>query len=570
MNKRILALSLVFILLLTAAAGCAGNKGAQSNGASTAAPATSAATTKAAAAAEKAETTKAADAVKDEKAADSDGGYVFSTPFVTSPVTVNWALYENPDTSHPYADHLPCFQIVEEITGVHIAVEAAVVADYDNAMKTRLAAGIDLPDVITIPGGATDQTKYVNAGLFIKLDDLIAKFAPHLSAWYAERPDLRGYLVSPDGFIYSIATSVEARSMLNYTNPGLRYDWLEKLGKDVPSTIDDLHDILTAFKNGDPNGNGEADEIPVIGKYDTVCYSLGWSYGLHLTQSKGWYYDDNDKVVYDWITDGAREWAAEMAKWYSEGLFDPDFTSPQADKYNAQALGDIAGMAQQMSMMYPQWTNRMAEEYPQAKWKAMMPVKAEGHKPFIEREFPYSNYYAITKDCKDPELNIKLIDWMMASKDGELLLNFGREGIEYTMVNGEPIFTDNVMKYERGPGLALQMLGINGSTPLILHKRSVEQRFLIYPDECAMSELSETFKIPCMPKIIATGEEAETLSRVLADINTYCEESVVKFITGATPLSEWDSFVAAIEGMGISEAIAIKQKQLDRFNASMR
>lgn len=40
--------------------------------------------------------------------------------------------------------------------------------------------------------------------------------------------------------------------------------WLEKLGLEVPKTWDDLTKVLTAFKNDDPNGNGEADEIPML------------------------------------------------------------------------------------------------------------------------------------------------------------------------------------------------------------------------------------------------------------------------------------------------------------------
>ena len=500
------------------------------------------------------------------------GGYVYSTPFVAEPVTVNWATFENADPAHPYSENLICFQELEKVTGVHITIEAAATADYNSTMRTRLAAGIGLPEVMAIPGGAADQTKYVNAGLFLDLTELIGKYAPHLTAWYGSRPDLRGYLTAPDGKIYSIATSVEARSTLNYTCPGIRYDWIEKLGRDVPKSIPELYDLLLAFKNGDPNGNGEADEIPVIGKYDATCYSMGWSYGLHLSQSQGWYYDAGGKVIYEWITGAACEWVSEMAKWYAAGLFDPDFTAPQQDKSNSQAMGNIAGMAQSMSMMYPQWNERMKADFPQAKWKALMPVSAEGHsKPNIEREFPYSTYFALTKDCKDPALNIKLIDWMMASPEGSTLFNFGREGLEFDYADGEPILSkENVHEYERGSGLALQMLGATSNTPLILSRKSVEQRFLVFPEECEMSALSETYKIPMFPKIIATDKEADEFTHIMADIDTYREESIVKFIMGATPLSEWDAYAAAVRNMNIDGAVAIRQAQLDRYNASLK
>ena len=567
-NNRVVFI-LVAVLLIFMSAGCGANNGASSQNQTTNAP-TSNSSSSAPAAAEQSSSASDNNQADAETPDTENGDYVFSVPFVTEPTSVSWAMGENPDPSYPNADHLVCYQVLEEITGVHITIESP--AEYNVAMQTRLAAGIDLPDVMAIPGGAADQTKYVNAGLFLELTDLIHTYAPHLTAWYNERPDLWGYLTAPDGNVYSIACSVEARSMLNYTCPGIRYDWIDKLGMEVPTTIPELYDVLMAFKNEDPNGNGEADEIPIIGKYDTVPNSLAWSYGLHFTHSGGWYYDSDGKVVYEWISDAARDWVTEMAKWYKDGLFDPDFTAPQSDKYNAQAMGDIAGMAQQMSMMYPQWNDRMRGDFPDANWKAIMPVSADGHgNPIMEREFPYSTYFAITKDCKDPELNMKLIDWMMASPEGSVLFNYGREGIEFDYVNGDPILSkENVLEYERGSGLALQMLGAIGSGPLILAKGSVEQRFLIFPDECAMSALSESYKVPRFPMIIATDQEAEIFTRIMADINTYREESILKFMMGETPLSEWDAFVATIEGMNIQEAINVRQTQLDRYNASIR
>ncbi len=38
--------------------------------------------------------------------------------------------------------------------------------------------------------------------------------------------------------------------------------WLDKLGLKIPTTTDELEQVLLAFKDKDPNGNGKADEIP--------------------------------------------------------------------------------------------------------------------------------------------------------------------------------------------------------------------------------------------------------------------------------------------------------------------
>ena len=50
-------------------------------------------------------------------------------------------------------------------------------------------------------------------------------------------------------------------------------NWLTKLGLPIPKTVDELQTTLKAFKTQDPNGNGQADEIPALGK-EAVAYVL--------------------------------------------------------------------------------------------------------------------------------------------------------------------------------------------------------------------------------------------------------------------------------------------------------
>ena len=39
--------------------------------------------------------------------------------------------------------------------------------------------------------------------------------------------------------------------------------WLDALNLEMPETTEELYNVLVAFKTQDPNGNGEADEIPM-------------------------------------------------------------------------------------------------------------------------------------------------------------------------------------------------------------------------------------------------------------------------------------------------------------------
>ncbi|MBN2626565.1 MAG: hypothetical protein JXA95_07860 [Spirochaetales bacterium] len=53
----------------------------------------------------------------------------------------------------------------------------------------------------------------------------------------------------------------------------------------------------------------------------------------------------------------------------------------------------------------------------------------------------------------------------------------------------------------------------------------------------------------------------------MAEIKTYREEMVFKFLTGQEPLSQFGAFQERLRKMGIDRVIEIKQAGLDRFNA---
>ncbi|HML45440.1 MAG TPA: extracellular solute-binding protein, partial [Clostridia bacterium] len=125
----------------------------------------------------------------------------------------------------------------------------------------------DYPDMMEygwrgFPGGPRGL---LEEGVIIPLDGLIADYAPNLTKIYEESPDAKKQATLDDGANYYFPfLRLEPESKAG--GPILRKDWLEKLGLDLPVTMDDWHDMLVAFRDNDPNGNGEADEIPFISR----------------------------------------------------------------------------------------------------------------------------------------------------------------------------------------------------------------------------------------------------------------------------------------------------------------
>ncbi|MDR2618984.1 MAG: extracellular solute-binding protein, partial [Treponema sp.] len=397
---------------------------------------------------------------------------------------------------------------------------------------------------------------------------------PNITALFEKRPEVRRTLTAPDGKIYVLAAIVDARSNVNFPSFSIRKDWLAKLGLNEPETINDWNAMLKAFKTRDPNGNGKADEIPLsqakaasISSSGIHTFATAW--GLHLYSQDGWYADASDKVAYDWIDPRLKEYLAEMNKWWTEGLIDPEFATQNSEQYTAKVIGDIVGASGgNFSMIHPQWNQRMQQSFPGAHWENTPPPLGPRGDRFLIRENPTeATYFAITRDCKDPVTAIKWFDYMYASEEGQILMaNFGIEGLTFDYIDGKPQLSDTVLKYERGSGLGMEIQGMNsGSFPRVLKPEMIEQRFLIYPDEVAAGRRASQYYIPPFPVIMATDEETSALRSIMADINTLRDEYILDFITGRKNLSQFDQYISQIKSLGIDRAIAIKQAQYDRY-----
>ena len=130
-----------------------------------------------------------------------------------------------------------------------------------------------------------------------------------------------------DGHIYYIPGTLAPIGSGNVPSEAffIRQDWLDKLGLKVPATVDEYYEVLKAFKTQDPNGNGQADEIPYFDRAGTIndLYQL---FAAHAD----YYINDQGQYVNGRTEDAYKNAVKELAKWYREGLIDPEiFTRGQ-------------------------------------------------------------------------------------------------------------------------------------------------------------------------------------------------------------------------------------------------
>ena len=146
---------------------------------------------------------------------------------------------------------------------------------YQEQINLRVTAG-QAPDVYVVVNGMENQL--ILDGAVLDLTDYLQEYAPH--CWEAVDESIWNLIHKNDPTGQERIWYVP--KVFDYQRHGamIRQDWLDTLGLEMPTTQDEFVEVLRAFKNNDPNGNGVADEIPTGGRaearwMDYLFYKIG-------------------------------------------------------------------------------------------------------------------------------------------------------------------------------------------------------------------------------------------------------------------------------------------------------
>jgi putative aldouronate transport system substrate-binding protein len=172
----------------------------------------------------------------------------------------------------------------------------------------------------------------------------------------------------------------------------------------------------------------------------------------------------------------------------------------------------------------------------------------------------------ITTSNQYPEISCKFADYFY-SEEGFLLANYGIEGESYTMEGDYPKATDLVNNDPEGrefTQLKAQWCWLQG-VGLYTYLQSKDDMAdpAVYDAYGIWNVGDGAWNYPAGATL--TTEESAQYSAKFTDIQTYANESIVKFIAGEQPISEFDAFVDQVKSMGIDECVVIKQASYDRY-----
>ena len=435
-------------------------------------------------------------------------------------------------------------------------------------------------------------------GIIIELNDVIDKYMPNYKALLEANPDVAKALKDDEGrYLYftpinPLNTPDERVSAIWQGLQG-RKDWMENVGiEELPTTIDGWYEMLVAFRDLDPNGNGEQDEIPFDAGQSGLRYFMPAFDILN-----GAYVDpDTGKVGFGEYSQNYKEFLETMNKWYSEGLIKDiwaeDGSLAPAEVKDAAIYADLAGSWLGLSNYWEQRLPQVVEKNPNADFVAFPWIQdAQGRVYAGDFDIGYGDKYStcISVDCQNVEAVARLIDAMFTEEgtncttwgilDGDPILT-SREDTAWTKGNGTYTVDENGVKHETEWANQITENFYDG---VFANKYRYAMSHVSFPrwgagDYLAATreprfvasaklwgEASNDLEYPAA--IVLSVDDQKKAAPQLDDINDYIADMTKKFISGEEPLTNFDNYMDQLQKMGIEDLIAAYQGAYDRFMA---
>jgi putative aldouronate transport system substrate-binding protein len=391
-----------------------------------------------------------------------------------------------------------------------------------------LAASGDFPDSFLL--AKDDFLKWRDKGVFLDIKPLLGKY-PNLSKNLGGDEQLQ--FMSPKGKYYSFPYyQIETQTSL-----GIRKDWLDKLGLQMPKTIDEFYNVAKAFTKQDPDGNGKEDTVG----FSTSLAATKTDF-KHIDPIKAGFGLVNDWGVKDgklisWHTQNKelKDFATFMNKAYSEGVLDRDFAinkvkDPQ-DKYEVGKVGidDVVP-----NVFYQNLVPNLKKIDPKSETVQLLPPKGPtGLQGTSTNSITQRIVINAKIDQKKQTRLMQIFDYFV-SDEGNVLTKNGIEGIHYKKEG------DNYVKLD----------AFDKDRPMLisswyLRRFDPNTQIRLWDDKTMVNNVNQWFKNsePFKWSNAAAGLESATASKNGTTIDQKFMTSLIKVIMGEQPIDSLDQAV---------------------------
>ena len=299
----------------------------------------------------------------------------------------------------------------EDELGIKLNYTVAAAGDDYTQKLTMAIASNDLPDLMDLP--PEEFSELANAGL---LADLTESYDTYASDLLKETIEVDGGIqlasAKVDGKLYGLPQLSAADGTCDLL--WIRTDWLENLGLEAPTNMEELLEVARAFRYDDPDGNGQDDTWGIGFQKDIVTEegaspgSYEGFFAAYSAYARAWVKGEDGQISYSGINPGIKEALTQLNAMYEEGLIDPEFGVKDTVKLGEDIAAGKVGMFYGLEGMPWGACKSNIENNPEADWQCYPIVSAtkEPAKPITYVRI--TRYYAANANCEHPEALIQI------------------------------------------------------------------------------------------------------------------------------------------------------------------
>lgn len=425
---------------------------------------------------------------------------------------------------------------------------------FNSKLSMMLASGEKMPDLVLASGDIVNDL--IDSGKFMEVGPLFDELASDTWKEAMDQAPNAWLPYSRDGKRYGIPVlqdAYQADSVL-----WVRQDWLDNLGLQAPTTLEEMEVVLDAFVNQDPDKNGQKDTLGLaIGIKDgftAYMSDVNALFGANGTIPKQWNLAEDGTLTYGSVASGARDTLEMLARWYSKGYLPTEAAVYDINKATESIVQGKAGMIFGAHWMAEWPLGDVVKNDPAAKFIPLaVPAGADGTKGFKLNPI-VNRVMLISKESEHPDAYFLYTNWLYERYPYRLdPFDTKEHGIE-----GDSYFDLNQNMQVAGKSANADKLSLTTNFVVIPNLR-----MQLYADLLAGKEITNDFMEQLSKKpegnmqaaqIILDsaqygipdmfqGSPTKTMQEMQAFLDKLELETYTKIIYGQAPITEFDSFV---------------------------
>ncbi len=483
-------------------------------------------------------------------------------PAKAEPVDLEVWVGASVSEAGPPPDDWAVYQIAKDKLGINLKVVLLPTAQTDADAKINAAAAANaLPDLFQV--NREPWYRLVQNDLVSPVDDLLPTMPNRTKILYTN--DTSNKLVTLDGKMYGLP---QPGALPRTDALVIRKDWLDKLGLEMPKTLEDFMTVAKAFTEKDPDGNGKKDtygfcsyiESEGLGALPGLGKRFEWVLGAYGLNG-AWNLSSVDNFQLNARNPNFMK-AVEYVKSLNDaGVIDPDWPTLKKDEFRARWKQGKCGIINENFAALSTKANYadFDKNFPDGEWVVLPPPTGPDGKSSEGVDLTNVRIFAMSQKAKDAgkaEAIARLLEWM-ESDEGYYLIGFGQDGVNYQKDDKGFVTTQGIDPEKAYTNKSQQPL--TQLRNMVFNNSEVElnSRYVPYKTSNGrtMDPLQYLEQYRAQPWTEGTGWSIINPPPGGADFTRFYSENLVKFALGQQLLNEqtWNEFLTGLEGLGATD-----------------